>query len=317
MKKILIYIGVILLMLGSFITALIFNKSNIINSVVYIESLDEVSVRSGTGFVYKVDSGKNYIVTSYHVIEGYSDIYVYNSDKEKIKASILNYDEYTDIAILTIEDKLNLKEAVIGESNKIKEEDKVYVIGSLDLENINSKSYGKIIDIKKKITIETTNGSTNLNAIELNIDVTNGNSGGPLLNKNNEVIGMMFVKEENKNIAYALPINFVIDIVTKLEHNQLQRPNLGAVMCNSTNTKLLNEYGINVKVEGVVLLELNELGVLYKLGLQKGDVITEFNGITINNVNELREELYKMEKGNNTEITYYRDGIYYKVNIEI
>lgn len=317
MKKILVYIGIMLLILGSFITVLIFNKSDINDSIVYIECIDEISVRSGTGFVYKVDSDKNYIVTSYHVIEGYSDIYVYNSGKEKIKASILNYDEYTDIALLTIEDKLNLKEVVIGDSNEVKETDKVYAIGSLDLENLNRKSKGKVIDNEKEITMQTTHGSSNLNAIELDIEVSYGNSGGPLLNKNNEAIGMMFVKEENKNIAYALPINFVMDIVRKLENYELQRPNLGVIMCNSTNTELLNEYGINVEIEGVVLLELNELGVLYKSGLQKGDVITGFNGIAANNVNKLREELYNKEKGNIIEITYYRDGIYYKVNVKL
>ena len=317
MKKILVYIGIMLLILGSFITVLIFNKSDINDSIVYIECIDEISVRSGTGFVYKVDSDKNYIVTSYHVIEGYSDIYVYNSGKEKIKASILNYDEYTDIALLTIEDKLNLKEVVIGDSNEVKETDKVYAIGSLDLENLNRKSKGKVIDNEKEITMQTTHGSSNLNAIELDIEVSYGNSGGPLLNKNNEVIGMMFVKEENKNIAYALPISFVMDIVRKLENYELQRPNLGVIMCNSTNTELLNEHGINVEIEGVVLLELNELGILYKLGLQKGDVITEFDGIIINNVNELREKLYSKEKGNIIDITYYRDGIYYKVNVKL
>lgn len=315
MKKLFICIVFVLLILGSFITVLIFNKNNKNDSVVYIECIDEISVRSGTGFVYKLDSSKNYIVTSYHVIEGYSNIYVYNSDKKKIKASVLNYDEYTDIALLTIEDQLDLKEIVIGDSSKIKEKDKVYAIGSLDLENIESK--GKVIDIKKEITIDTTHGSSNLNAIELDVDVTHGNSGGPLLNNKSEVIGMVFVKEENKNIAYALPINFVMDIAEKLESNKLKRPNLGAVMCNSTNTNLLNEYGIDIDVEGVVLLELNELGVLHQSGLQKGDVITEFNGISINNVNELREELYKQEKDDNVEIKYFRDGIYYKINVEL
>lgn len=315
MKKILVYISIILLILGSFITVLIFNKSDIKDSVVYIECTDELSIRSGTGFVYKIDSGRSYIVTSYHVIEGYNDIYVYNRDKQKIKASVLNYDEYTDIAILTIDYKL--KEVVIGNSSNIKKQDKVYAIGTLDLKNINIKSKGKIIDTEKEITVSTTHGSSNLNTIEISIDVTYGNSGGPLLNTSDEVIGMMFVKEENENIAYALPINFVIDIVKKLETHQLQRPNLGAIMCNSTNTELLKEYDIKVEKNGVVLLELNELGILHESGLQKGDVITEFNGIITNDVNELREELYKKEKGNNVEIIYYRDGIYYKVNVEL
>ena len=58
-----------------------------------------------------------------------------------------------------------------------------------------------------------------------------GNSGGPLLNKNDKVIGMMFVKDEKfDEVSYALPINFVIDIVEKLENNELNRPNLGAII---------------------------------------------------------------------------------------
>ena len=194
----------------------------------------------------------------------------------------------------------------------------MFTIGnSLGLENINSKTNGKIVDVEKEITIETTHGSSNLSVIELDIDVTYGNSGGPLLNINKEIIGVMFVKEDGKNIAYALPINFVVDIVRKLENNKLQRPNLGATMCNSTNTELLNEYGISVEIEGVVLLELNELGILYKSGLQIGDVITEFNGNPTNNVNKLREELYKKEKGDIIEIKYLREDIYYKVNIKL
>ena len=146
MKKKLVYIGIVLLILGSFVTVLIFNKDDVNDSVVYIECIDEVSVRSGTGFVYKVDSDKNYIVTSYHVIEGYNDIYVYNSDKKKIKASVLNYDEYTDIAILIIQDRLDLKQAKIGNTSKIKIEDRVIAIGNLDLETINRKNKGKILN---------------------------------------------------------------------------------------------------------------------------------------------------------------------------
>lgn len=319
MKKILIYISIVLLILGSFIAVLIFNKNDINNSVVYIESIDEISVTSGTGFVYKVKDNKNYIVTSYHVVEGYNEIYVYNSDKKKTKAIILNYDEYTDIAVLKIQDKLNLKEIGIEDSDKVNAHDKVKAIGnSLGLENINNISHGKIINNKKEVTIETARGFSDLNTIEINIDVSYGNSGGPLLNKNNKVIGMMFVKEENKNIAYALPINFVMDMVRKLENNELQRPNLGAVMCNHTNTKLLNEYDISIEnIKGVVLLELNKSGVLNKSGLQKGDVITEFNGIAISNVNQLRKELYKKEKGNVVQITYNRADVYHKINVEL
>lgn len=323
MKKILVYIGIVVLILGSLITVLIFNENSkldsVYDSIVYIESIDEETIRSGSGFVYKVDDDKDYIVTSYHVIEGYTNIYVYNNDKEKVKASILNYDEYTDIAILTIKNSLELKEISIGDSDKVSVDDKIYVVGTpLDIKNINTKVEGKVSFVDKEITISTTHGSSNLSAIEVSAEVDYGNSGGPLLNKNGKVIGMMFVKEENIDISYALPINFVMDIVEKLENNELKRPNLGAVMCNTTNVELLNEYGVNIDIiSGVVLLVVNENYTLYNAGLQKGDIITKFDGKDVSNVNELREELYKKEVGDKVVIEYYRNGIYYKVDIEL
>ena len=319
MKKRLVYIGVILLILGSFITVLIFNKSDINDSIVYIECIDEETIRSGSGFAYKVEDNKGYIITSYHVVEGYSDIFVYNSGKEKIKANILNYDEYTDIAILTVENKLGLNKIDIGNSNKVSIDDQVIAVGTPNnIENINTISKGKISELDKKITFETMHGSSNLSAIEVNIDVTYGNSGGPLLNNKNEVIGMVFIKEENQHTAYALPINFVMKLVGKLENHELNRPNLGAVMCNTTNTELLNEYEIEIKdIDGVVILDLNENGLLHKEGLQIGDVITEFNGNVISSVNKLREELYKNQIGNKVWLEYYRNGDYYKVDIEL
>lgn len=316
MKRILFYIFIILIIIGSLLTVLNFiKKEDIGNSLVYIESIDELSINNGLGFVYKVYNNKNYIVTSYHVIEGYDDIYVYNIKKEKTKAKILNYDEYTDIAILEISNKLNLKEVYVDSNSSLKNKQSIYTI---DSENINKKIDGTIKNKNKKITIKTTHGSSNLSVIELNIKVDYGNSGGPVLDKNNKVIGIVFVKEENKNIAYALPINFVFDIVKKLEDNNLFRPNLGATMCNATNIELLNEYDITIEQNvGVVLLELDKFGVLYKFKLKKGDIIIKFDGINVYDVNKLREELYKRKQGDIAEIEYIRDNIYHKANVKL
>ena len=196
MKKY-ISIIVILLLLSSLIACLVFSYSNlngVKDSVVYIESIDAETIKSGSGFVYRVKNNKNYIVTSYHVIQGYTDIYVYNNNKEKVEASILNYDEYTDIAILAIENSLGLKESVIGNSDNVSENDEVYAVGTpLDINNINTVSYGVILSNKSYITLSTSIGSRNIEVIEVDTLVDSGNSGGPLLNKSDEVIGMMFL----------------------------------------------------------------------------------------------------------------------------
>lgn len=322
MKKIVFYVSAILI-LGSLVTVLMFNKcskNDINDSVVYIESIDSETIKSGSGFVYKVNSDNAYIITSYHVIEGYSDIYVYNNNKEKVKAEIINYDEYTDISVLSINNNLDLKEINIGDSDKININDNIYVVGTpIDIKNINTKVEGVILNNKEEITINTTHGSSNFVAIEVSAEIDYGNSGGPLLNANYEVIGMMFVKDEtSRNKGYALPINFVIDIANKLINNELKRPNLGTVMCNTTNLELLNQHELSIdNINGVVILEVKDIGLLYNSGLQKGDIITKFDGKMVNNVNELREELYKKQVGNSVQIEYYRNGNYYKINIEL
>lgn len=323
MKKIVFYISILIIILGSLITVLMFNRysKNYINdSIVYIESIDSETIKSGSGFVYKIMDSETYIVTSYHVIENYNDIYVYNNDKDKVKADIVNYDEYTDIAVLSINNKLDLKEINIGDSDKVNDRDNIYVVGTpIDIKNINTKVSGIVFNNKKEITIKTTNGSSNLETIEVSANIDYGNSGGPLLNSNYEVIGMMFVKNETtSNRGYALPINFVIDIASKLINNELKRPSLGAVMCNATNLELINQYGINIdNINGVVILEVKDNGLLSNLGLQKGDVITKFDSKLVNNVNEFREALYKKEVGNITQIEYYRNENYYIINIEL
>ncbi|MBQ9072490.1 MAG: serine protease [Bacilli bacterium] len=297
----------------------LFNKEDALDVdtySVYIECLNEESISSGSGFVYKEIDDKSYIITNYHVIEDYNEIYVYNSDKEKIKASVLTKDEYTDIAILTIDDELNLNSVSIGDSDKLNIKDKIYAVGTNDISNISTVTSGIITDLDKEITIDTTHGMSEFSTIEMNALVESGNSGGPLLNSDGEVIGVVFVKDESvDDVAYALPINYVMDVVQKLENNEINRPSLGAILTNTTNIELMNEYEINqTDISGVILLEVYEG---YDYGFQKGDIITKFNNKSINNVNELRKELYKFNKGDNVEIEYYRSDINYKIKVEL
>lgn len=321
-KKIKYIIGIFILLALTLLCYIYINNNvnNINNSIVYIKSIDKELINSGSGFVYKIEKNKVYIVTCYHVIENYNDIYVYNNNKKKEKATVLNYDEYTDIAILTIENKLKLKEINIGNSADIKNNDKISTIGTpLNINNINTKANGFIEEKNKNIIISTTHGKSKLDAIELNLSVEGGNSGGPLLDKNNNVIGMMFLKDENfNNKSYAQPINNVMEIVKQLENNNLKRPNLGAIMCNTTNKDLLNKYEIVINLDkGVVLLELDTNGVLRNHGLKNGDIITKLNNKEITDVTYLRQILYEQKVGDNINLEYYRDGFYYSIDIEL
>lgn len=317
MKKNYKYIMVIAILVCIIVVLKINSNLNVKNSVVYIEAASEETVTNGSGFVYKIENGLNYIITNYHVIEGYQDIYVYNNKKKKLKANLLNSDEYYDIAILTIEDKLNLNKIDIYNKYNIKE--KVYTIGTpLDIKNINKVSKGYILN-NEVIKISTTHGTSNLESIRVNMNVDYGNSGGPLLNKKNKVIGVVYVKDKGKNdVVYALPIENVMDMVIKLEDQNYSRPNLGAVMCNNTNIEMLMKYNVvPSNIDGVVLLDVKEKLLLDSVGMKNGDIIVMLNDKRIKSVNKLRQELFKNEIGDIVEIKYYRGNVYKSVKIKL
>lgn len=221
MKKITKYIIEILLILISIIIYFIYNKenklSNIYDSLVYIESQDNLEIINGSGFVYKVNNNKAYIVTNYHVVSDNNKIYVYNVLKEKKEASLLGYDEVNDIAIITIQNNSNLKSANIGNSDKVKLGDNIYAAGTPISSNyIGTITKGIVSFVNREITLKK--GNT-YKTIQFDAPISKGNSGGPLLSQGGNVIGMIFVKESNiEGVSFALPINFVMDCIKKIEN---------------------------------------------------------------------------------------------------
>lgn len=309
MKKIK-YIFYIILVVTLFLISLI-NRDNIQNSLVFIESLNNEYLSKGMGFVYKIENNTNYIVTNYHVIHNSEDVYVYNLDNKKIKAEIIDYDIYTDLALLKIEDNLNLKEAKLIKS-KVKEKDYIYYFNIY----INKIEKGKVLNLHSEIFLDTNYGNSYYDGISIEGNISEGNSGGPVLNKKNEVIGLISLKKENKNTAIYIPIENIIDVVSKLENHSLKRPNLGGIFVSSYNEDILKENNIVIdNINGVVVLEVMRDYPLYNALIIKGDIITRINNINISSVNELQKEIYSCNVGDIINLEYYRNGQLNKVDI--
>ena len=176
----------------------------IYDSLVYIECVDDDTILSGTGFVYKIEDNKNYIITNSHVIEGYKNIYVYNIKKEKLEAQIVSYDIKNDIAIISIDDKLGLKEARLGDSSIMKAGNKVVIVGNPGgIDNFGSINDGKIIDFIKLDEL------FDYDLIKLSAESDFGSSGSPVLNEYGEVVGMISLKDKTDEFSYAIPIDFI------------------------------------------------------------------------------------------------------------
>lgn len=216
MKKIIsICLIIISFILGIIITFFYLNKKAnmevLKESLVYIKSINNEYINTGTGFVYKKEKEYDYILTNYHIIEDHNKIYIYNKNKEKVNGKVEFFDKNKDIAIIKIENKLNLKKIKLGNSNKIKVTDEVYTLGiPIDFRYFGTFSKGIISSINRKITV---NNNT-YNTIQVDTNISLGNSGSPLINKNGEVIGIVFVTEEDINgISFAIPINEVMKVI--------------------------------------------------------------------------------------------------------
>ena len=209
MKKNILYlicfVIIALLILGIYKLLNKKNSINISNSIVYIESIGEDDIISGTGFVYKKENNKNYILTNYHVIEDSRKIYVYNKNKEKIEASVFDYDMYNDIAILAINDDLGLETIEFAKDYNTK---KVYVISSFK-DKFNIITEGKIVS-----NVDYLNDLYDFIPVEISAKTYYGSSGSPVLNSDGKVIGMIFLRDKDDSTkSFFIPISFISDFV--------------------------------------------------------------------------------------------------------
>lgn len=167
---------------------------NIKDSVVMLEvyDSDDSLIATGSGFCA---FEKNYIVTNFHVIEGGYKIKVITDDKKKYDVNkIIIFNKKDDLAIVQINGELNTLN--INFDNKIKVKDKVTAIGSPKGE-LNTVSEGIISNID------------NNNSIRISVPISHGSSGGVLLNRKNEVIGITnagYDDAENLNFAISTKV---------------------------------------------------------------------------------------------------------------
>ena len=183
----------------------------------------------GSGFV--IDKA-GHIVTNYHVVRGANTIQVSFSNNERFKAKLVGVDPSTDVAVLRVEVKSRaLKSLPLGNSESVRVGDQVIAIGNpfgLD----RSVTSGIVSAVQRRI--EAPNQLSISHVIQTDAALNHGNSGGPLLNAQGQVIGVNAQIETggrsqgNVGIGFAIPINTVKDVVAELiKHGKVEHPFLG------------------------------------------------------------------------------------------
>ena len=276
---------------------------------------------SGSGFIYKIDGDSAYVMTNHHVIDGGNKWIVITSTDEEIEGKVLGSDEYLDIAIIKISKKSYMEAAsIVSDDNKINLGDTVFTIGApVGYEYRGTVTNGIISGLNRLVEVSLKNNSSKedyvMEVIQTNAAVNPGNSGGPLLNANGEVIGiisMKLVEDSIEGMGFAIPINYALSHVNTLEKGEkIDRPLLGISMLNVTDTYALFQNRITIPdnvTEGVVVVEISEKSGAANSELKKGDVITKINGEKVKNGAYLKYLLYKYNPGETVKITYNRGG---------
>ncbi|NCU38659.1 trypsin-like serine protease [Candidatus Saccharibacteria bacterium] len=277
---------------------------------------------AGTGIIVSKDG---YVVTNRHVVDsGTTDVSVTLSDGTTLdEVDIVGRTtdgDSLDIAILKINDTkgITLSPASLGDSSKLQVGDKVVAIGNALGQFQNTVTSGIISGYGRSIEAGNETGTDTevlQNLIQTDAAINSGNSGGPLVNMNSEVIGINTAVASGaaQNIGFAIPINDVTGLINGvIRTGKFERPYLG-VRYVVLNDDYAYTYNLNVK-RGAYLAPDQNGGAIVpgspadKAGLKEKDVITKVNGIAIDENNSLSSLIGRNTVGDKVALTVVRDG---------
>jgi serine protease Do len=253
----------------------------------------------GSGFIITKDG---YILTNNHVIERASEIKVTISGGGDYEAKVVGQDAKTDLALLKINPKNDLPVAVLGDSDKLEVGDWVIAIGNpFGLEHTVTAG---IVSAKGRVI----GAGPYDDFIQTDASINPGNSGGPLFNLKGEVVGInTAIIASGQGIGFAIPINMAKELLPQLkEKGKVTRGWLGVAVQKVTE-ELAKSFNLP-EAKGALVAEVVSGGPAEKAGVKRGDVIIEFNGKEIGEMNELPRIVANTPVGKEVEVKVIRDG---------
>ena len=272
------------------------------------------SASAGTGIIV---SENGYILTNKHVVEGSSDISIVTNDGNSYdNVKIITTDPLSDIAILKISNAKGLKAAELGDSKALNIGQQVIAIGNALGEYDGTVTSGIISGVGRTVNASSDDGATKetlTDMIQTDAAINSGNSGGPLVNAQGQVVGVnTAVASEAQGIGFAIPISSVKGILKSISEGKTpNRAYLGANYI-SVNPQVQKAYNLNVS-KGALIKNRNGRSIIsgspaQKAGLKDGDIITKIDDIEISKNISLGSLIGEKSAGDKVKITYIRDG---------
>ncbi|MBK8231636.1 MAG: trypsin-like peptidase domain-containing protein [Candidatus Eisenbacteria bacterium] len=267
---------------------------------------DEIEVpSSGSGFIF---DPSGIVFTNAHVVNGASGVWVHLFDGRNLEAEVIGADSETDVAVLRVRDDAPLPSVPLGDSEALKIGDWVAAIGN-PLGMFEGSLTVGVVSAKGRNEVSIRGGApTYQDFIQTDASINFGNSGGPLVNRRGEAVGINTAFSGPGNgISFAIPMNLAREIADGLvSSGRVVRGYLGVVL-QDVNPDLA--AGLKLKNRrGALVREVQPGTPAEEAGMRAGDVILEYDGERVRDVPGLRLRVARSGVGRKVPIVIHRFG---------
>lgn len=266
----------------------------------------------GSGFIFSEDG---YIITNNHVIAGATEVVVVLPDKRRFEAEIIGTDVITDVAVIKIEEE-NLPTIPLGDSDTLEIGDWVLAVGNPL--NFNFTVTAGIVSAKGRsldLGLRDERGVSIAiqNFIQTDAVINRGNSGGPLVDLNGNVVGINTAIASNTGLytgyGFAIPINLARTVALDLiEYGRVKRSWLGILFREIDATMAAARSLPNNPPIGALVTDVTAGGSADEAGMRANDIILEIDGEPIENSGQLQTLVSTKKPGTTIEMLIYRGG---------
>ncbi len=259
----------------------------------------------GSGFVLTADG---YILTNNHVVQDAERVEVKTPEGDVYEAEVVGVDPSTDVAVIRVEADKPLTVVRMGDSDNMRVGDWVLAFGN-PFGQLEGTVTAGVVSAKGRSNLAIQGGGPAYqDFIQTDASINFGNSGGPLVNLNGEVIGMnAAINASGQGIGFAIPINVAKRVAQQLiDKGKVVRGYMG-VYPQDLTSELAEGKGIE-GTEGILVGQVVEDSPAEKAGLELGDVIVEYDGVPVSDVNKFRWLVADSPVGEKVKLSVVRDG---------
>ncbi len=259
---------------------------------------------SGTGLIMEADG---LIATNNHVVEDLNmDYWVILADGKRFPAKVLAKDQFDDVAFVKIE-TTGLAPAVLGDSDALETGQTVFAIGNSLGRYQNSVTRGVVSALGRALSEADGSVPRIHNLIQTDAAISNGNSGGPLINLAGEVVGLNTLMDTGGySLNFSIPINIVKESLQQVKvFGKISRPFLGVQFKTIDQADKLSS---NLSVDnGAIISAVSPSTPAASAGIKAGDIVLAVNGKVLGFNNELDSEIQKYQAGSQIMLKILRE----------